>query len=186
MSGLSRSVWGVKTLSERCVRKQSNTQTNELSPKKKAAVGNFFEIWMRDKRKYPEDLISDELKKLNKYLNGAITSARNTIAPKKRIIHAKDNSTLLHYPNHSENEVDIGKENNSRKTGKKNIDKTFGEQTKNFTSVAIDEQKRSVINVSKEDLNYMNEEYDKNINNPDPLMDNDNSGSNEEDFSETE
>lgn len=118
VSGLSRSVWGVKTLSERCVRKQSNTRTNELSPKKKAAVAHFFEMWMRDKRKYPEDLIADELKKLNKYLNGAITSARNTIAPKKKKVYAKDDLTLPLHSDHSENEFDMGEENNSHKTKK--------------------------------------------------------------------
>lgn len=41
-------------------------------------------MWMRDKRKYPEHLIGDELKKLNKYLNGAITSARSALCPKKK------------------------------------------------------------------------------------------------------
>lgn len=65
-------------------RKQINTQAIELTPKKQAAVAGFFEMWMQDKRKYPEQLIGDELKKLNKYLNGAITSARSALCPKKK------------------------------------------------------------------------------------------------------
>lgn len=119
MTRVARSIWGLKPLSERCVRKEINTQARELTPKKKAAVSNFFEMWMRDKRKYPEDLIVDELKKLNKYLNGAITSARNAIAPKKRKIHPKDDLTLPSRFNHSEDKSEVSEEDNSRKKAKK-------------------------------------------------------------------
>ena len=50
VSGLARSIWGIETLSERCVRKQTNTRAKELSQKKKSATVDFFEMWMRDKR----------------------------------------------------------------------------------------------------------------------------------------
>lgn len=170
---------------KRCVRKQINTQARELTPKKKAAVSNFFEMWMRDKRKYPEDLIVDELKKLNKYLNGAITSARNAIAPKRRKIHPKDDPTLPSRFNYSEDKSEVGEEDNSRKKSEKNTETPIRERINSFTSVATIEEKRLVDDVSKEGLLL-----DKNMNNrkmyPLAITDKDSTDSNQEELSEIE
>ncbi|KMQ88210.1 hypothetical protein RF55_12337 [Lasius niger] len=142
-------------------------------------------MWMRDKRKYSEDLIVDELKKLNKYLNGAITSARNAIAPKKRKIHPKDDLTLPSRFNHSEDKSEVGEEDNSRKKAKKNTETPIRERINSFTSVATIEEKRLVDDVSKEGLLL-----DKNMNNrkmyPLAITNKDSTDSNQEEFFEIE
>lgn len=140
---------------------------------------------MRDKRKYPEDLVADELKKLNNYLNGAIPSARSTIAPKRRKSHPKVDPTLPLCSGHSEDESEIDKENNSRKKGKK-YRNDYWRQTKSFTFVAINQKKRDVL---KEDIKAA-KTNDKNINNleadPIQIMDKDSTDSIHEEFSEIE
>lgn len=151
ISGLSRSLWGIQPLSERCVRKQINTQAIELTPKKKAAVAGFFEMWMRDKRKYPEHLIGEELKKLNKYLNGAITSARSALVPKKRK-SLNINTTQLHSNNDSVNEFQLSKEKNLEDNANKN-ERTYNDKrSKIFTLSTINQENKIMNNGSKEDL----------------------------------
>jgi len=78
ITNASYAVWGVETLSGRCVRAQTNVAEPELTPTKKSAILKMFEGWMRNKRKMPQHLIDEQMcrKKCNKWFNGAITAAR--------------------------------------------------------------------------------------------------------------
>lgn len=74
-------VWGPDKLAKRSVREQRNVKEPPLTPTKKGAVSSLFCLWMKDRRHMPQTFIDEQMNrpKLNKYFNGAITSARKKV-----------------------------------------------------------------------------------------------------------
>lgn len=71
-------LWGPEKLARRVVRAQKNVTLNALTPTKKAAVEELFNMWMK-KKNLPPYWRSIQMRKINTYLNGAITAARKKI-----------------------------------------------------------------------------------------------------------
>lgn len=92
LNTLLYAVWGIEILANRVVRLAVNTPYKELTPQMKAAVVNMYERWLRETRKLPEHIISEEVerRKINKRFNKAITGARE----KLRLIN--DKKTVKH------------------------------------------------------------------------------------------
>ena len=89
ITNTSYAVWGINTLSARCVRAQTNVAETQLTPSKKSAVLNVFNQWMVDKRMMPQHLVNEQMSrnKYNKYFNGAINYSgeeENCTDPEKK------------------------------------------------------------------------------------------------------
>lgn len=71
-------LWGAETLARRVVRKHKNVTFQAVTPEKKSAAEELFNLWMI-KKKLPDSWRSEKMVKFNTYLNGAITAARKKI-----------------------------------------------------------------------------------------------------------
>ena len=92
VSTASRKLWGVKKLSQRCVKRSKTSLLPALSPNKKSIISRLLHFFLKLKN-YPDHLRNNEMDKMNRYLGNAISYAKRQVAanPEEFISDDDDN-----------------------------------------------------------------------------------------------